>query len=239
MSVEIIDLSDHNRRAVHWDELDPVVEVVIVKATEGINYVDPSCRDHCAGARGSGKMLGLYHYLRVRHGRPQDARQQAHAFAEVLVREQARFAELDCETNSNEACGSAEWMAAISDFTDELEQILNPQLTIYTSKGEWESFGGVRLASWDDLAKYQLSIAAYIGPHKDPRIPKPWQAWMFHQYAASAGYLGRVVGVDGLVDRTRFRGTFDEIGEWAGLRHLEGEGTPMTDPAPPPEPSDA
>ena len=39
-------------------------DFVIVKATEGTSYVNPACNSQYSSAKGAGKLLGLYHYVK-------------------------------------------------------------------------------------------------------------------------------------------------------------------------------
>ena len=39
-------------------------DFVIVKATEGTNYVNPNCDEHYQQAAAAGKKLGVYHFAR-------------------------------------------------------------------------------------------------------------------------------------------------------------------------------
>lgn len=54
----------------------------IVKATEGVNYIDPTLDTHIAGIRAVGKPFGLYHYVSI----SSDPVQQANDFKTQLAR---------------------------------------------------------------------------------------------------------------------------------------------------------
>ena len=203
---EWIDLSSNNL-GVHWNKLDPAVRGVICKATEGVKYEDPRFRAFCAGTRDSGRILGAYHYLRIRHGKPQDARAQAHEFAERFTRERCEFGELDVERAENENATSDEAREAVNEFTSELVAILNPPMMLYTSKGEWDLW---ELQTME--IPWPLSLAAYTNS-LTPTVPKPWTDWLLHQYTGT----GKVDGVDGVVDRYRSKGSLDDFRIALGL----------------------
>lgn len=214
MYQEWIDLSGNNL-SVHWGKLGADVRGVIVKLTEGVRYEDPRAKAHCAGTRDAGRILGGYHYLRVRHGRPQDGRAQAHEFAERFTRERCEFGELDVETMLNESATSVEVREAVTEFIDELTAILNPPMLLYTSKGEWESQGPPPAPAWDlrdFVVPYPLSLAAYTA-QLEPAPARPWKSWLLHQYTGS----GSDPGVDGKVDRYRSRGSLDDFKAALGL----------------------
>lgn len=209
---EAIDLSANNRdaagmyeHAVDWAAV--TAPIVIIKGTEGVNYTDPRCLVLCAGARAAGKLLGLYHYLRIRHGRPQDARQQAREFAALYRRVGATFAELDVERGENEDATPAEAQEAVREFVSEWKAILEDPLLVYGSPGELNSF---EIWAVPELASLPLSMAGYSLIAPTP--PRPWSAWVLWQYTGS----GSAPGVYGPCDRYRFRGSL------AGFRSTIG-----------------
>lgn len=214
-NTEGIDISGAQSGCVDWKNLDPIVRFVVVKLTEGVRYEDPAAKGHCAGARDSGRDLAGYHYLRVRAGKPQDARQQAHDAAAVAMRERCEWLGLDVESEGNVGCRPAEYQAAVMDFVREWKAIVDLPLAIYTYPGLWGSLGTMPA----ELATLPLWIAHYAPPSpKVPIVPAPWSEWFLWQYAASAGVIGRIDGVRGMVDRNVFRGSRDEMRARLGLR---------------------
>lgn len=206
MYQEWIDLSKHQPR-VEAKALDPMIRGSLNKATEGVRYEDPCFVDHCAAIRDAGRVLGAYHYLRIRHGAPQDAKAQAHEFAERYARERCEFGELDVEMMENESATAAEAHEAVADFHSELIAILNPPMLLYTSKGEWEHW-----ALGDLHIQWPLSLAAYTDSFA-PKVPLPWVDWLLHQYTGK----GVVRGVTGTVDRYRSKGSLDDFRIALGL----------------------
>jgi GH25 family lysozyme M1 (1,4-beta-N-acetylmuramidase) len=57
-----IDISNHNRY-IDWNNLDPRVKYVYIKATEGTTYQDPSLEEHYSNASRNHN-VGFYHFLR-------------------------------------------------------------------------------------------------------------------------------------------------------------------------------
>ena len=39
-------------------------DFAIIKATEGTSYVNPACSDQYSSAKGAGKLIGFYHYVK-------------------------------------------------------------------------------------------------------------------------------------------------------------------------------
>jgi lysozyme len=75
--MNIRDLSHHDT-GVKYSAYDGF----IVKATEGVNYVDPALDSHIAGIRAAGKPFGLYHFVSI----SSDPVQQANDFKAQLTR---------------------------------------------------------------------------------------------------------------------------------------------------------
>lgn len=197
---EFLDLSGNNPD-LQWSLVPPEIVGVGVKLTEGVNFEDPKAKSHCRGTRDSGRLLVGYHYLRIRHGKPQDSAEQAAEFAQVYLREQCKAAAIDTERAENEGATSQEVHDAARSFATELFAILNPPTMIYTSRGEWLNW---ILESATEFGAIPLWLAAYT---LTPIVPPPWKDYLLWQYTGS----GSCMGVTGRVDRSRTRGTFDEF----------------------------
>lgn len=73
-----IDVSHHqtDNGAIDWNQVKASgVDFALVKATEGVDYVDPSFADSMTGAAAAGLHVGAYHFLRAG-----DAQEQARQF---------------------------------------------------------------------------------------------------------------------------------------------------------------
>lgn len=182
---------------------------VVVKATEGVDYVDPCFYEHAKKIRLAGLELNAYHYLRVRARKAQDAELQAEQFCEAYLKACCTGVPwLDCELEFNQQAVESEWLQAIRQFVDVTEFWLGCKPDIYTFPGFWMSRKA--LCEAQDLLDCRLVIAHYTPdskpglPRSNPKMPGPWgeQNWFGWQYAASAGVLGRCDGIPGLVDRS-------------------------------------
>lgn len=206
--VEIVDVSVNQAVDTDWDKVKAAgVDGVIVKATEGVDYVDPHFYSHVLRASQAGLQVMAYHYLRVRSAIEQDSTAQIREFCKTVQSAglPARVA-IDCETAENGEAHAAEWISAIRPAVIEATVQMCVAPMIYTSRGEWVSMGGVILATASDLSACPLWLAAY---NDHPIAPAPWEpdGWTFHQYTGT----GRVDGIHGEVDRSRYRGTLDEL----------------------------
>lgn len=175
------------------------ISFVYVKATEGVSFTDKKAASHGKGARDAGLELGAYHYLRVRRG-AQDAAKQAGEFLRVYRAIGCTLIPaIDVETDGNEGRTHAEYLEAVRQARVVLEDALGMAPFIYTYPGFWAGAGALRAAN--DLAACPLWIASYT--KRGPTIPPPWTAATMWQYAAGKGVLGTVDGVPGYVDRNR------------------------------------
>lgn len=69
-----IDISMHNG-AIDFNAVkNSGVEVVIIKATEGVEYIDPFLEEHYNGANNSGLNLGFYHFMSEKTNPSQQAK---------------------------------------------------------------------------------------------------------------------------------------------------------------------
>ena len=58
-----IDVSVHNGDINWGDVKNSDIKVVIIKATEGINFVDKMLENHYKGANSVGMNIGFYHFM--------------------------------------------------------------------------------------------------------------------------------------------------------------------------------
>ena len=191
--IQSVDVSGWNV-AVDWDRVAVAgYSVAWVKATDGIGSPDARYEQHARGAADAGLVVGSYHYLRIRHGRPQDARAQVR---EYLSRWHAYWhlrPVLDVESGGNEAATSAEWSRAVLDAVDEVEREVGVSPVIYTSRGEWEGRG---LGSLTSLDRCPLWLACYASRAV---VPKPWREFALWQWTGD----GSIPGVPGVFDLSR------------------------------------
>lgn len=209
VTVEVIDVSG-NQSSVDYDRVKASgVEAVIVKATEGVNYIDPMFHTHVMRAIQAGLTVMAYHYLRIRHGVPQDAHEQARQFCKLV--QDCGLPPLvfgDYEGKFNEDARPQEWAEAIRGFIVECSTQMGRPPCSYTDPGEWTSYGGVILATAVDIGATDLWLA---DPRALPIVPSPWTEWKLLQYSGTGLPCSGVMGV---VDRSRFAGTLDEFRAW-------------------------
>lgn len=207
---------------------DQAADFVIIKATEGDGYTDPSCDAHYQRAKSQGKLLGVYHFARPDLGNSAEAEAdwfvsqiQGYIGEAVLV--------LDWEVQQ----WRTDWAKA---FLDRVYAKTGVKPLIYMSASPVNSYDWSAVAGAD----YGLWIAGYPAKYNVPNPPEPaegempfgtgaWGFWAIWQYTSSAGSLDRDVA-----NMTREA--------WQAYASKNGETpkpapTPTPAPAPTPNPS--
>ena len=191
------------------------VAFVFTKATEGLNYVNPTLRHNWTGIKDAGMVRGAYHYARPDQNLSiSEVQHFIGAMDRVGGLESGDLLALDIESGSGNV---ARWSL---NFVRDLEQHYGFKPMIYT--GAWFSTpAGFPLVQ--ALADYGLWLAAYTSEAPNP--PRPWSTLAMWQYTDA----GRVQGIEGNVDRNIFFGTAQQLRLY-GYR-------PETAPAPAPAPA--
>lgn len=181
-----IDISMHNGSINFGAVKSNGIEVVIIKATEGVNYVDPYLNTHYNGAKAQNIDIGFYHFMSEKTS----PIQQAIDFWNTIKGKQFNVLPcLDIETNN---MGRSQRL--ISDrcieFLEKFKSLSGYNCLIYTGG----YFGRDNLDS--RVKKYPGWIAHY-------GVEKPMQTGFSvvgHQYTET----GRVNGISGNVDLNNF-----------------------------------
>lgn len=191
--IHLIDVSAHQSAALDWAAIKRAgVSVALAKASEGVGSPDSWRARHLAGARGAGLRVGVYHYLRVRANRPQDAAAQAAEFCAIWSAERCDLRPVvDVETMSNGGASLAEWRASVLGFVAEVERGTGMSPAIYTSAGEWLGLG---LGGLVEVSRCPLWLAAYTS--NTPAAPAPWREWSAWQYTGTGKIQGVPVDLD-------------------------------------------
>lgn len=223
MSLRGIDIS------MHQPALNPSVvraDFVIVKATEGVGYIDPKFKNHVSNVIASGKRLGLYHFARNDLGNT--GIQEADWFVENI------------RPYINQAILVLDWESAIrSDvawcraWLDRVFNLTGVRPMIYMSESVVNAY------NWTDIANanYGLWVAKYrdygidlnydmSSAGNEPNC-KYWPFVAMWQWTSS----GRLDGFDGNLDCNIFYGDASAWDKYAGA-----SGIVKPDPTPQPTP---
>jgi len=176
-----------------------------LKVTDGVGSLNKWLDALSTGLRGAGmKLLGGYHFLRVRHGRAQDADAQAREF--VAHRKAACVdalpAMLDVELGepgcSNRTATREEIREAVELFIATYRELTDDGLWGYSSPGE---IGVMGLALIPAFTELPLVVADYEAAE---HVPHPFTAVMWQ-------YRGDVLAFGGVIDLLRFNGCLDDL----------------------------
>lgn len=192
MTVQLIDLSNHNPTP-HWDAVVKAgVSGVWLKVTEGSSFIDATWKDRSAAARRVGLHVGGYHFARP-SGPP--AKQQAATFARTLgpVEPLDLRPVLDLEDTGH--LSSTELRQWARDFNQAVLTHTGVGPVLYSYRAFLQGL------KWETPAGYGLWLADYgvnDGFEHSTLPPVPWKKYVAHQYTSR----GTVPGIAGYVDLT-------------------------------------
>ena len=188
-SLHGIDTSHHNGD-IDWQKVqNNGIAFTFVKATDGLDYLDPTFTDHFAAARKAGLLRGAYHFYETND----DGAGQADWFIKNVTLEPGDLPPVvDIERIKPPVKGDLHQQ--FETFLTRLETHYGRRPIIYTGPTFWEH------AMKDHFPDNQLWIAEY--GVDQPTIPVEWASWSFWQYTEELS----VPGVPTKVDGTYFNG---------------------------------
>lgn len=189
-----IDVS-HFQGAVDWSKVAKTDKAfAFIKATEGIDYVDPLFESHWQGIQKVDLLRGAYHFF-VPHD---DAKTQADFFlATVSLESGDLIPVLDVESQGG--VSTEVLLQGVQTWLDVVEQALGVKPMIYTAPNFWNSLQSTTFSD------YPLWIAEYS--EETPTVPNGWDAWTLWQQSQQ----GTVEGVEKEVDLSVFEGSLEEL----------------------------
>ena len=187
-----VDVS-HHQAGVDWAALaDADVHFVYLKATEGIDYLDPSFGESWRAAGEAGLLRGAYHMYR-----PEDTPAEQAAWFLSVLRE-AGFGPgdlppaLDVErVRTTDSIPREQLAAEALAWLSRVEIELGRKPLLYTNPTFWVE----KLEENHELTEYPLWLAEYR--HEDPGpLELGWEEWTLWQHSQS----GELPGVSKAVD---------------------------------------
>jgi lysozyme len=173
------------------------VEAVILKATQGTGFIDPTFIERVTEARAAGLLVGAYHFL----DGSSPAAQVAHFLTVALSEAGVSWLALDWEPYPSSQAS--------------VMQAATAAASIQAATGTWPVLYTIRtmLSSANrTLSKCELWLAEY---GTRPICPPGFAAWKLWQH--TDGQVGSaVVPVPGIgpCDRSKFAGTTDKLKVW-------------------------
>lgn len=192
-----IDVSNH-QRGMDLSKVD--CDFVIIKATEGKSYVDPSCDTFFQQALSLGKKLGVYHFANNSDNTPE---QEADWFVNNTKGYIGKaIPVLDWEDNvKSDVAWALKWLQLV-------EQAYGCKPLIYMSEStvnsyNWSSVANANYGLW--VAKYRDKSADYnydmSNAGRNPAV-RHWKFYALWQWTSS----GRLDGYNGNLDCNVFYG---------------------------------
>ncbi|WP_251861452.1 GH25 family lysozyme [Clostridium sp. Marseille-Q2269] len=182
-----IDISMHNGNVNFYSVKNSGINVVIIKATEGVDYVDPLLDKNYNGAKGADLNVGFYHFMSEKT----NPTQQAVDFWNSIKNKQFNILPcLDIETN-NMGRGRTEISNRCIDFLNKFKSLSGYDCMIYTGG----YFGRDNL---DSRVKEYPGWIAHYGVNQP--METGFKVVVGHQYTET----GRINGVSGNVDLSNF-----------------------------------
>lgn len=223
MSLKGIDISNH-QRGIDLSKID--CDFVIMKATEGKSYVDPSCDTFFQQALSLGKKLGVYHFA---NNSDNTAEQEANWFINNTKGYIGKaIPVLDWEDNVTD---NVDWAL---DWLQRVEKAYGTKPLIYMSESvvnrhDWSKVVAANYGLW--VAKYRDNKADYnydmSNAGSKPSV-KYWDFYALWQWTST----GRLDGWSGNLDLDEFYGDVAAWDAYVG----KGEGT-LEESTKPTEPS--
>ena len=181
-----IDISNH-QLSVDFNALKKYVQVVIMKATEGVTYKDPLLESHYQKAKTAGFPVGFYHFM----SESSSPSEQAEAFYKAIKDKKYEILPcLDIETN-NQNRSPSQITDRCLEFLDKFKGLSGIDCMVYTGGYFGRDNLDIRIKGYKAwIAHYGVNSPMSTG----------FNEVVGHQYTSS----GNVYGISGNVDLNNF-----------------------------------
>ena len=200
------------------------VAYCFIRAGSGKTAVDSNYEHNYKEAGRAGMLRGIYYYLypeqdaTVGTAADRTPEGQARRFAAMLKPDAELGAVLDVEAKNLSP-------DEVKRFVDEFQKHdpYGRPIIIYTASWYWGAGRGYTGAAVAWAADHPLWVAQYTS-NKEPiepteayhvTIPKPWNAYLFHQWTSVGGFLVHYASKH--LDLNYFNGSLAELKAWAGI----------------------
>lgn len=179
-----VDVSHHNGQ-IDWRKIRSTgIAFVFVKATDGIDYIDPMYATHFREAKAAGLISGAYHFYETND----DGEGQADWFIKNISLGPGDLPPVvDIERVKAPVDGNIH--TQFRKFIERLTAHYGSRPIIYTGPRFWEH------VMKEHLPGNPLWIAEY--DVKSPTVPPEWSQWTFWQYTHTLAMPGAETDLDG------------------------------------------
>jgi GH25 family lysozyme M1 (1,4-beta-N-acetylmuramidase) len=197
MSDVVIDLYHGDKVNVDFSSVKSTgIDAVILKATQGINFVDPAFAPRLANARAAGLLVGAYHFMDGKSPCEQMAN-----FLSVVGDTGDILLVVDFEVYERSQPTASQAAAAVMT----IKALTGRLPVVYTGRYVLSSANSM-------LSQCPLWLAEY---GSRPVCPPGWSQWKLWQHTdGQVGSAPRSVPGIGPCDRSRFAGTIDQLKAW-------------------------
>jgi len=197
MSDVVIDLYHGDKLSVDFSVVKAAgIAAVILKATQGSGFVDPTFAPRVADARAAGMLVGAYHFM----DGTSPVEQMSH-FLSIVGNTDNVLLALDFEPNEVSQASVTQLASAIN----AVKAVTGRVPVLYTNRYMVTTPNPI-------LLQCPLWLAEY---GSNPVCPPGWSGW--HLWQHTDGQIGSdpksVPGI-GPCDRSRFAGTLDQMIAW-------------------------
>lgn len=169
------------------------VDFVIIKITQGLNYINPAYKNQLASALNNKKLTGVYHYI-TGDGASAEAK---HFCNNIKDRIGKSIICLDWEQGSNKAWNNTAYLRKIVQKVISLTNIIP---VIYVQQSAMQSVKKV-------VPNCPLWIAQYANMNITGYQIKPWNEGKYDCVIRQYSSKGRLTGWAGNLDLNKFYGT--------------------------------
>jgi GH25 family lysozyme M1 (1,4-beta-N-acetylmuramidase) len=197
---EGIDVS-HWQGSIDWAKVAAAGKAfAYLKASEDVDYADPTYATNRARAKANGLFVGAYHFAQP-EATAGDAVAEADHFVDTATPQSGELLPvLDLEQNNG--LGTSALQAWVRDFLERVHERTGVRAAIYVSPSFWSNKMGN--TGWFAANGYEVLWIAHWTTAEAPTLPASnWggRGWTFWQYTSS----GTVPGIGGRVDLDRYR----------------------------------
>lgn len=162
-------------------------DFVIVKATQGVHYVNPYCDTHYQQAKSAGKCLGVYHY--AEGGDPVSEAQYFINNVQGYIGEAILCLDWEGQDNGSYHVNDFNWCKT---FLDYVYQVTGVKPLIYFSASDYNTFVGI--------GDYGFWVAQYADMNPTGYQDSPWNEGAYTCAIRQYSSRGNIAGYGGDLD---------------------------------------